>query len=368
MIRTFLLIAGTLGALAAAEATDKDRIYQKSGPLIEATEVVSETVENVSYKLTATAAPTAKRSTQVLRIEYAGMQTGGFRAGLDALNRGAYDEAADRFHQVAQGEREWEKVYGGIKEGEALEMAKHYVEAAKAFQTVATGFPKHRLGLDTTYRMGMNQAWAKAPEAVKTADALSELAKGFTGQAAETRANAIRAAMAQAAGNFAKVEESAKKAVFRPSDEFDAWFHFTLWLAEAYRQGGKAKEAARTVDAMLPTLDAYPARKAQALGIKGLALAESDPQSAIVELLKLDALPFGSEELRCEARLTAGKLMAQEAKTLAANPDTAKDERKAAFVGELRRGARLLVQAAADSLSASPAKAQAKTLLATLPE
>ena len=366
MLRPLLLILLGLSAIAA-EGPEKDRLIQKNGPAIEAAEVVSETPELVSYKLTPNAQASTKRSTTILRVEYAGMRDGAFRAGLDALAKGAYEEAADRFSQVAKGEREWEKVYGAMYQGDALELAKRFPDAAKAFGTVVTGFPKHRLNLDATYRLGMNQAWAKDPVAANTADALTAQSKGTIGQVAESRANAIRAAIAQTAGNTLKFDEFAKKTLFRPADEPDTWFHYSLWLANAYRVGGRPKDAARIIDSMMPALDAEPARKAQALGIKGLALADSDPQAAIIELLKLDVMPFGSEDQRCEARFQAGKLMLAEAKTLAAAADTATDERKMAFVGELRNGARFLLQAAADSLTTHPAKGQAKLLLATLP-
>jgi len=360
-------LASATSLATAADLPERDRIIQRTGPVIEASEVVSETAENVTYKVTANAQPGAKRSTSILRVEYAGMKSGAYRAGVEALGRGAYDEAADRFHQFSTGEREWERVYGAMAEGDALEIGKHYAEAAKAFQAALTTAPKHRLALDITYRLGMNLAWAKDAAATKTVDDLSLLAKGTVGQPAESRANAIRSAIALTAGNTLKFDEYAKKAVLRPTDEPDAWFHYNLWLADAYRTAGKSKDAARIVDSMLPTLDTDPARKAQALGIKGLALMETDPQAAMVEMLKLDALPFGSEEQRCEARLNAGKLMLAESKALAANPDTAKDEKKTAFVKELDRGARMLLQAAGDSLTTHPAKDQAKTLLQSLP-
>jgi hypothetical protein len=362
-----LLTASFTAAVSAADQPERDRILQRSGPVIEASEVVSETAESVTYKITANAQPGSKRSSSVLRVEYAGMKAGNYRAGVEAMGRGAYDEAADRFHQFAAGEQQWERVYGSFAEGEALEKGKHYAEAAKAFQAALTTAPKHRLVLDITYRRGMNLAWAKDAAATKAADDLSSLAKGTVGQPAESRASAIRSAMAFAAGNQAKFDEFAKKAVLRSADEPDAWFHFNLWLAESYRTTGKAKDAARIIDSMLPVLDGDASRKAQALGVKGMALIETDPQSALIELLKLDALPFGSEEQRCESRLQAGKLMLAEAKALAANPDTAKDERKLAFVKELERGGRFLLQAASDSLTTVPAKDQAKVLLKSLP-
>ena len=366
MSSAFAVLTSASTMTLAVDLPERDRIIQRSGPVIEASEVVSETVENVTYKVTANAQPGAKRSTSILRVEYAGMNSGAYRAGVEALGRGAYDEAADRFHQFATGEREWERVYGAMAEGDALEIGNHYAEAAKAFQSALIAAPKHRLALDITYRFGMNQAWAKDAAVTKTIENLSLLSKGPIGQPAESRANAVRSAVALAAGNTLKFDEFAKKAVLRPTDEPDAWFHFNLWLADAYRTNGKAKEAARIVDSMLPTLDTDPARKAQALGIKGLALMESDPQAAMVEMIKLDVLPFGSEEQRCEARLNAGKLMLAESKTLAANPDTAKDEKKTAFVKELERGARMMLQAASDSLTTHPAKAQATTLLQSL--
>jgi hypothetical protein len=367
MLRPLWLSACLIGVLAAAEPADKDRIIQKNAPVIEAAEVVSETTEAVTYKITPNAQPATKRSSAILRVEYAGMEGGNYHAGIEALERGAYEEAADRFRLASQGEREWEKVYGSLAEGGAFEQAKRYADAAAAFKTVIDGFPKHRLALDASYRAGMNLALAKdQANATKLADSLSEQAKGLIGPPAESRANAIRAALALAGGNLAKVEEFARKVRLQPVDELDTWFHFNIWLAETFRKANKAKEAARTIDSIIPYLDGEPARKAQELGIKGLALIDSDPQGALVELIKLDVLPFGSEELRCEARYQAGRLLLAEAKTLAANPETAKDERKAAFVIEQRKAARLLLQASSDSLTTSPAKDQAKTLLGTL--
>ena len=59
--------------------------------------------------------------------------------------------------------------------------------------------------------------------------------------------------------------------------------------------------------------------------------------------------------------------MLAEAKALEAQPDTAKDEKKVAFVAEQRATAKHLLMAAAASTSSRPAKDEAAKLAATLP-
>jgi hypothetical protein len=349
--------------LGAADDEVKDRVFLKEGRTIEGT-VESEGAEEVTYRTAGNAQPGKKRGREVLRVEYGGMTgEGDWTAGVIARDQGRYDEAADRFSVVAQGEREWQKVYGGLAEGEALELARKYADAAARFAAVATDFPKHRLALDAQYRAGMALALAgKADDAQKVADTLAEIGK--KNPAGESRANAVRSAAFAAAKNKGKFDEFTRKTIFRPGDEPEVWFHFNLWLADALRLDGRGKEAARIADGMIGQLDANPARKMQAVAIKGQCLVDSDPQGALTELLKLDVLPFGSEDQKCEARFQAGRLLLAEVKALRLDP---KDERKMATAVELERTARLVLQAAADSTSASPAKIQAKDLLATLP-
>jgi hypothetical protein len=369
-----LLLAAAAVLFAADDAPLRDRIIYKAGPPADVFEVIAEGAEEVFFKVTPQSQPTKKKTREILRIDYGGMrQDGHFKAGLDALARGRYDEAADRFQAAQNGSKEWEKVYGAMEEGESLELARKYADAAKAFAVVADGKPYegHRLRLDAVYRKGMALALAKDAGAEKVAAALSELAKGKVGQPAEARASAIRAAFQFASGNAGKFEEFSKKATLR-SDEAEVWAHFNLWLADAYHSMKKSREASRVADGMLNAMEkdpqlADPARKIAVLTIKGLALMESDPQGALIELIRIDALPYGSEDQKCEARYNAGRLLLAEAKALEAQPDTAKDDKKSTFVAEQRTTAKQLLSAAAGSLSTKPSKAEAQKLLATLP-
>lgn len=357
------LLFAAPGAIFAADDEVKDRVFLKDGRTIEGT-VDAEGAEEVTYRTAGNAQPGKKRGREVLRVEYGGMSgEGDWTAGVTARDQGRYDEAADRFHIVSLGEREWQKVYGSLAEGEALELARKYDDAAATFAAVAKDFAKHRLALDAQYRAGMALALAgKADEAQKVGDELTEIGK--KNPAGEARANAVRSAAFFAAKNKGKFDEFTRKTIFRPADEPEVWFHFNLWMADALRLDGRGKDAARIAEGMISQLDGNPARKMQAVAIKGLCLVESDPQGAITELLKLDALPFGSEDQKCEARFQAGRLLLAEAKALRLDP---KDERKMTTATELERTARLVLQAAAESTSAAGAKTQAKDLLATLP-
>jgi hypothetical protein len=140
------------------------------------------------------------------------------------------------------------------------------------------------------------------------------------------------------------------------------WYHFNLWLAETVLAAGESRDLQRTVDAMLPALDGDADRRARIQFIKGMSLVESDPQGAIVELLRLDCLPVGTAARLAEARATAGRLLVDQAKALRAE----KDERKLAIAQELEATARLVLTAAANGPGDHPAKAQAKALLATI--
>ena len=364
-----LLILATGGLYAADDdnAPAKDRITFRAAPAIEALEVVSEGAEELVIKVNAETQPIRKRSRDVIAIDYAGMHEGDYRTGTEALAAGQYAAAADAFAKTAANPREWQKVYGRLAQGDALEQAGKFTEAAVVFGQVVTGFKDHRLWLDAAYRQGMAQALAKdAAGAEKTAAVLSEQAKGKVGPPAEARANAIRTAIPFAAGNQAKFIEQARRVTFRAQSEPDAWYHFNLWMADAYRQIQKPKDTARIADSMLEALGDAPERKAQVIAMKGLALIADDPASALVELLKLDALPFGSELKKCETRFEAGKLLLAEATRLAAAPETAKDDMKKAFVKELRATAKLVLAAAASSPSDQPAKAKAAELARTI--
>ncbi len=364
-----LLLAG--GSLAAADgdAPLRDRVTFRNAPPIEAAEVISEGSEEIVYKLTPEGNPSRKPARNVIGVEYVGMkQVGDWKSATEALTAGQFTTAAASYAKVAAGPREWEKVYGAIAQGDALEQAGKYAEAAKSFNVVVAKYKDHRLWLDAAYREGMALAMAKdATGAEAVAAKLSDQAKGKIGPPAESRAAAIRTAVLYGKGDLTKVIEQARRVNLRPQSEPDAWFHFNFWLADAYRKGQKPKEAARIAETMLASLDEYPVRKAQAIALKGLSLVESDPQAALIELLKLDVLPFGSETQKCEARYQAGVILNAEAGRLAAAPDTAKDEVKKAFVKELNVTSRLVLTAAAASPVACPAKDKAAELVKKLP-
>ncbi len=378
---TSILLASMLlgfAALATAVDDDRDRIYGASTKTD--AYVQNELSDITTFKVSAQSALQKKPTKDIKRIVYAGMNVDGvWRKGMESKSRGRYEEAAEFFGQLADsGAKEWEKTYGAMQEGECWELAHKYDLAAKAYQKVVKtadftkddkAQPRHRLWLDAAYHFGVANALDKKPdEATKVVEGLSAYAKLQNvpnSSGAETRANAVRAAIAAVAADMGKLREYSQKTNFRPGEEMETWFHFNLLVADVYRTGGKPKDALSIVDRMVdePALVAEPARKAQAELVKGMCLLETDPQGAVVELLKIDLLPYGSEDQKCEARYNAGRLMLDEAAKIKAKPETAKDDRKADFVKELTRTARMLLGAAADSSSTLPSKSLAKAAL-----
>ncbi len=365
-------VAGMLLFVAlGAYAGDVDRISYTNGTKQDGW-VVSEGVETVVVQQAKTSSGSRKvPAREVAGIVYAGMLGDGYWSqGQAARSGGNYAEAAAMFNALsgaAEG-REWEAVYGSFAEGEAQELAQNYTAAATAFGRIVSKYPTHRLALDARYRQGMAQALGKSPEAAATADALSKDAqtnKSLNSSLLETRANAIRAGIAGAAGDLGKVREYATKALsMRPADGRETFYHFSFWLANTYRLNGKGRDAVGIIDRILPELDQEPARQAEGRFIRGMALLESDPSAALIELLALDVLPYGAEDQKCEARYAAGKLLAAEAEL--ASKDA--DEKKQAIGKELLRSARLVLGAASAALVANPAKDQAKAFLDTLPD
>jgi len=361
----FALIASLFLASAAIAVDDKDLIIRKNGTKISGY-VETETTIGVLYRTirlangTPGAKPNQLKLNELDFIVYYGMDGGPYAKGVSERDAGNYEAAAEFFNQAAlAGSREWEKVYGSINEGQCWELAKKYKEAAKAYATVVDGFagdpnakpplPAHRFWLDVKYFLGMAQAQAKDANAVKVADELEAFGRKEGISAAESRANAIRAAIAAGEGNANKFNEFMKKATVRSFDEPEVWFHFKLYCAESYRTVfKKGKEAASIYREILSGLRNDPARQAQiSLGL-GLTLIENDKQSALVELLKLDVMPYGSPDQKCEARYNAGRLLWDEAQQIKNNAEAMKDERKAQFVKDTERAARLVVGAAAD--------------------
>jgi hypothetical protein len=372
------LITAILSGSLVQAAEDRDVILRKNGTKIVGYVETENTAGVVHRTIKPTGnAPQGKGQTLKLNelssITYAGMNDGAWAKGQSERNAGNYEVAAEFFNQLAStGTREWEKVYGAIAEGECWELARKFGDAAKAFAVVANGYagdpakkiPAHRLWLDAKYRMGMAQAQAKDPAAEKTAAELEEFSKKENLSAAQSRANAIRAAIFAVEGNPTKFSEFMKKATLRSIDEPDAWFHFKLFCADSLRLSlKKSKDAAQIYREILNGLVDDPTRQAQiSLGL-GLTMMENDKEGALAELLKLDVLPYGSPDQKCEARFHAGRMLWESAQAIKANAEAMKDERKAAFVKETERAARLVVTAAADGPAKNPNVALAKSLL-----
>ena len=382
-----LLAAGTLllgGALAGGEAADdKDVIVQKNGPALRVY-VESENTVDVLYRsihlppgVGGGSNANKFKVSNLDHVFYNGMESGRWIKGVEDRETGNYDSAAESFAQLVEtGTREWEKVYGAIAEAECRELAGHFAEAAKAYGLVVAGYagnpdakppvPPHRFWLDCKYHYGMALAQAKSPDASKVADELEALGKKDNVLGAETRGNAVRAAIAGADGNLSTFTGFMKKVLFRAQEEREVWFHFKLFCAESLRQGFKnGKEAARTYREILTGLGNDPSRQAQvSLGL-GLCLMDNDRQGALIELLKLDALPYGSADQKCEARFNAGRLLWDEAQAIKGGPDFARDERRGNFVKDTERAARLIVAAATEGPAKNPNVALAKSLLSS---
>lgn len=380
-----LLAASTLllgAAASAGEADDKDVIVRKNGAALRVY-VESENAVEVLYRSIRLppgvpgGQPSRFKVSELDHVVYNGMDAGHWSKGVEDRETGNYDSAAEHFAQLVEtGTREWEKVYGAINEGECLELGAHFSEAAKAYGLVVTGYagnpdvkppvPPNRFWLDAKYHYGMCLAQGKSPDAAKVADELESLGKKDNVLGAETRANAVRAAIAGSDGNLAAFTGFMKKVLFRSQEEREVWFHFKLYCAESLRLGFKnGKEAAKIYREILTGLGNDPSRQAQvSLGL-GLCLMDNDRQGALIELLKLDALPFGSADQKCEARFNAGRLLWDEAQTLKAGADFAKDERRVAFVKDVERSARLIVAAATEGPVKNPNVALAKSLLSS---
>ena len=327
--------------------------------------VVSETTEELRWKVSAEATTESKTLRREIKSVLYGFQrqSSAWSQGVEARERGKYAEAAELFGALAATAREAEQVVGSIEAGACWEMDGKFADAAAAFAKVTEKFPAHPLALDARYRLGMALAMGKDAKAEDVAKKLEDDGKGKLGQAANVRASAIRAVLALNKGDVAELRRMASKASFSADSERASWLHFNLFIADAQRLGGQGKEAAQIYERMLPMLTDDPASSARVrLGL-GLGKIDSDRQGAIVALLALDALPNGSPEQKCEARYHAGRLLWAEVQAM---PKDA-DERKAAFAADSLATARLLLQAAADSISEHPAKALAAAALKTLP-
>jgi hypothetical protein len=372
-----LLGALALGGAGTASAQD-DRDRMTIGTQRYEVTVLSEGSQEISFRMSAQSSATIKKKTRDLRgpIIYAGMLTdGSYKKGKESQARGAYAEAADFFDQLVSGNREWEQVYGAMSEGDCLELAKKYTEAAACFDKVVgkpirfttddDTNPRHRLWQDACYREGVALAEAgDAAGAGKIADGLltySKLTNSVNPSGAENRSAAIKAAIAAQAGDIAGLQNAMVHVNFQSSDDPDVWFHFNIFMAGADVALKKPSDALDILQAMAGDdyLVRNPSRKAEVEILQGDCLFSTDPQAALIDLLRIDAMPYGSEDQRCQACAEAGELLADQAATL----KDAKQDTQVSFHKELVRTARLLLQSAAGSTSASAFKAKAKGLL-----
>jgi hypothetical protein len=383
----FAVFASVVLASAAIAVDDKDIIIYKNGQKRSAY-IETENMSGVYYRTTRSAStsgaavvkPNLEKLNVLETIVYYGMDSGPYAKGVSEREAGNFEAAAQFFNQAALvGSREWEKVYGFMNEGQCWELARKYEEAAKAYALVVEGFagdpnakppiPPHRKWLDAKYYLGMALAQAKDANATEIANQLETQGRKEGLNPIEARAYAIRTAISAGEGNANQFNEFMKKTSLRPLEEPDVWFHFKLYCAEANRMMfRKGKEAASIYNEILANLRNEPARQAQvSLGL-GLTLIDNDKPSALIELLKLDVLPYGSPDQKCEARYNAGRLLWDEAQQIKNNAQAMKDERKAQFVIDTERAARLVVSAAADGPANNPNAELAKVLLMSFGE
>jgi tetratricopeptide (TPR) repeat protein len=380
-----LAAAATLAALAAgspAHAQDnRDKVYF-SGPNPFLCYVVNEGSEDISFRMSKEGPIQHKPTSQLRSVVYSGMvEDGYYKKGKEEQTRGNYEDAADLFSQLAASGKpgSWEEVYGDLANGDCLELAEKYADAAASFKKIVdeAAFdkddktqPRHRLWLDACYREGVALAEAgKSADASLIVDGLVAYAKQPNcprPSAVDNCIGAIKVAIDAAAGKPDGMSDDMIHVNFRSSEDPDIWFHFNIFRATAYlnlKQPAKALEILSDMSS-----DDYlvrnPSRQSQVEVLRGSCLFDSDPEGALVALLKIDVMPYGSEDERCEARALAGQLMVGEADRI---KDT-KDERQADFKKELMRTARLLLGAAAGSTSTSKFKADAKAALDKLPK
>lgn len=363
-----LLLALAAAAIQAGEAGLDLVILKEKGP--RQCWITAENADEMRWKMTPDAATENKTPRREIKsVEYAFQRgSSAFTQGLEARERGKFEESAELFGQLAGGEREAEIVVGSLQAGTSWELAGKAAEAAAAFAKVVEKAPNHPYAFDARYRLGMAYALdtANAAKAEEIAKKLDEDAKGAKGgQQASVRAAAIRAALALKKGDPAEVRRQVSRASFNPESERDSWLHFNLFMADAMRAAKQGKEAVQIYERMLPALADDPAAAARIrLGI-GLGRIDNDRLGAITELLTLDAMPYGSPDQKCEARFHAGRLLWAEVQAMP--KEAAADERKAAFAKDSLFTARMLLTAAANTASNHPCKAQAAELLKTLP-
>jgi tetratricopeptide (TPR) repeat protein len=348
------------GALTAVE--QRDLIILKANNQKKYAIIDSERADELITRATSNSQPSKQRLHEVKSWTYREMEEGYWPQAVQARDQGRLAIAADMFNALAvTGDREWMKVYGAYNEGICWELLGDWTKAADAFGRAAAVEPAHRLALDAQYRQGFALARMKnAAEAGAIADALDEIAKKDRNKSAEARAHAIRAALAYNGGDAEALKKEGRSVVF-PREETEATVQFGAFLAEAFRQLGKLREAKGEYETLLGIsgIDAASMVPLQ-LGYAKTLLDDGDKASAMVELMRIDALPYGTVDQKCETRYLAGKLLAEQVKESKAKGDPAE-----ATIGS-ERSARLLLNAAANSTSSITAKSAAASELEAL--
>lgn len=276
-----------------------------------------------------------------------------WKVGLDALKSGNYLEAAQRFQAVAAGEREWQRAYGHLYTGRAWEAAGAYERAADSFARFVAdeSLQKHRWFQDALYFQGVNLARVRqAEEARAVKDQLLKLAEQYKGggnrnlgNRCEARGKAIEAALAVVDGDMREAVKLAKRIVWNREDA-DINFHWGSFWAGFLREEGEFAAAAEEYRRLLDIVEEAHQRAVLSLGY-GICLKEAGKlEQAQFELLKLDALPYGSPEERLQARYYAGVAKWELSQRLIKDP---KEKRQEFGHSEAREARRMLKAAAA---------------------
>ena len=367
MLRTLSLLGcvfATASLCAAAGQGDKDLIVTSEGKNIYAY-VYHEKVDVVEYKINE-ALPQMQtiRWREVARIDYKGMteDTSLYATGMREMAGGQYAVAATRFEAVknegVQEGKEWKVAYGLLRQGECWELAGAFDKAAESYGEFTSSLPEHSLYTDALYRQGLALARAgKGGEAAPLVETLNTIAKERRDRGAETRANAVLTAVAGESGDVGEASQLARKVAFSPRDG-DVLFHWGDYWASFLLNQQEYDQAAREYKKLLSLVQGQPAVTASLSLGYGIALAKDDQKyKALMAMMNLDALPYGSPEQRLEARYWIGRLKWETAQENIDKPD----ERLAEFAKGQQAEARELLKEVADA-GHSEAAAFVKTL------
>jgi len=353
-----------LGCVTLAAADQRDTIILRANNQRQLAIIESERTGLLITRATINSQPREQRLSDIASWTYREMADGYWPQAMQARDQGRLAIAADMFNALSTtGEREWMKVYGAYHEGVCWELLGDWEKAADAFGRAAAVEPAHRLAIDAQYRQGFAFARLKNDaEANRLAGELDAIAKKDRNKSAEARARAIKATLAFNGGQAEDLKREGRAAVF-PREDIDVAVQFGTFFAEALRQLGQLREARGEYERLLGfrELDAA-SRVPLQLGFAKTLLDEGDTTSALVELLRIDALPYGTVDQKCEVRYLAGKLLAADVLAAkAATPDAVSD-----VVRAQERTARLLLNAAANSSSGLTARSAARTELDAL--